>query len=564
MKAGVSYGSTLFVTLLAAFQVLLCRLSGQNDFVIGIPIAGQSRLENGHLVGHCVNTLPLRCRLDLSASFVSHLKDVREAFFGAQEHQNVTFGSLVPRLRRHPDPSRPPLVAVTFNIDKLGAEFDFGDVTLANVETPKSFVTFELTINIVDFGTDLIVECDYNTDLFNRQTISRWLRHYRVLLESIDRDPNVQIASLPLLSDDERQTTLREWNDTARAIPPATLPGTVCRRRWPSAPDATAVVLEDESLSYGELDARSSRLAHHLRALGVGPETVVGLCLERSLELPIALLGILKAGGAYLPLDPAYPGERLAFMLEDADVSVLVTHSTLVHRLPDRSAPIVRIDSDWPTIARQPATAPATGLRPQNPVYVIYTSGSTGTPKGVVVLHQGVVRLVKSANYVELLPDDVFLHLAPLSFDASTFEIWGALLNGAKLVIYPNDHFDIAKLKQVITDAGISVLWLTAALFHQVVDEDFSAIAGVRQLLAGGDVLSVPHVRKVIGSKSRCQLINGYGPTEATTFSVCFPASNETNVGDSLPIGRPISNTQVYVLDGRLEPVPAGVGANCI
>ena len=199
-KAGASHGSTLFVTLLAAFEVLVCRLSGQSDFVIGIPIAGQPRLENGHLVAHCVNTLPLRCRLDLASTFGNHLQGVRRRSFEAQAHQHVTFGSLVPKLLRHPDPSRPPLVAVTFNIDRLGAEFDFGDVTLGSIETPKSFVTFELTINIVDSGSDLTVECDYNTDLFDRQTISRWLSHYRVLLESIDQNPNVQIANMPLLT----------------------------------------------------------------------------------------------------------------------------------------------------------------------------------------------------------------------------------------------------------------------------------------------------------------------------------------------------------------------------
>ena len=260
------------------------------------------------------------------------------------------------------------------------------------------------------------------------------------------------------------------------------------------------MVYEEQSLSYAEVDARSSKLAHYLRALGVGPEFAVGVCLERSLEVPIALLGILKAGGAYLPLDPTYPAERLALMLNNSDVSVLVTHSALLDRLPAHSARIVKLDSDWPTIERQPATTPVTGLGPQNPVYVIYTSGSTGAPKGVVVPHYSVVRLVKNANYVELTPDDAILHLAPLSFDASTFEIWGALLNGAKLVIYPEGHFDIAKLKHVIANEQISVLWLTAGLFHQVVDDDLWTIANVRQLLAGGDVL----VRSARAKSRRC------------------------------------------------------------
>ena len=419
---------------------------------------------------------------------------------------------------------------MTFNIDRRGAEFDFGDVTLDRIETPKSFVIFELSINIVDCGTELIVECDYNTDLFDRQSISRWLGNYRVLLESIDQAPNAQIAHIPILTSAERDKLLWEWNDTARVVPAATLPELFAAQAA-KTPQATAAVFEGESLSYGELDARANRLAHHLRALGVGPEVVVGLCVERSLEMLIGLLGILKAGGAYLPLDPGYPRERLAFMLSDARAPVLLTQAHLPAGLPAHAGHVVCLDSDADAIARHPATAPASGLEPQNAVYVAYTSGSTGTPKGVVVAHHNVVRLVKQPDYVELTADDVFLHLAPLSFDASTFEIWGALLNGAKLVVYPEGPLDLVKLERTIAETGVSVLWLTAALFHQVVDEQVSAIAGVRQLLAGGEVLSASHVRKVIEGQRRCQVINGYGPTEGTTFSACFPITGPTDFG---------------------------------
>ena len=322
-----------------------------------------------------------------------------------------------------------------------------------------------------------------------------------------------------------------DWNDTGREIPPATLPELFAGQAA-QTPDAVALVFNDESLTYAELDARTNQLAHHLRALGVGPEVVVGLCVERSLEMLIGLLGILKAGGAYLPLDPACPHERLAFMLQDAGARVLVTSSRVASAFARRTLPAsCCFDADRPTIAQQPTTAPASFLHPQNPAYVIYTSGSTGNPKGVVVAHHNVVRLVKSANYVELTPDDVFLHLAPLTFDASTFEIWGALLNGAKLVIYPDGPLDIARLGRTIAEAGISVLWLTAALFHRVVDEGLPAIACVKKLLVGGDVLSVSHVRQAIAALNGGQLINGYGPTEGTTFSVCFPAASPTDFG---------------------------------
>ena len=353
-------------------------------------------------------------------------------------------------------------------------------------------------------------------------------------------------ARLDILGADERHTILREWNATARAVPGATLPE-LFAAQVARTPEADAVVFEDERLSYGELDARSSRLAHHLRGLGVGPEVVVGLCIERSLAMLVGLLGILKAGGAYLPLDPDYPPERLAFMLADAGAPVLLTRAALRAHLPAHDAHVVCLDADWPAIARQPATVPRVALHPQNIAYVAYTSGSTGTPKGAVINHHNVVRLVKNANYIKLTPDDVFLHLAPLSFDASTFEIWGALLNGAKLVVSPDGPLDIPNLKRIIAKSGVSVLWLTAALFHRVVDEDLPAIAGVRQLLAGGDVLSVPHVRKLVAAQNGGRLINGYGPTEGTTFSACFPVSGQSDFYDAVPIGRPISNTQVYV-----------------
>ena len=410
---------------------------------------------------------------------------------------------------------------------------------------------------------ELRIDFNGNPGIYSADHLASLQQRFLKLLAAL-ADPDQRIGSLDILAPEERRTILQEWNDTSRAIPSATLPD-LFAAQVAKTPDATAVVYEDQSLSYSELDARSSQLAHHLRDLGVGPDVVVGLCVERSLEMLVALLGILKAGGAYLPLDPDYPRERLAFMLHDARAPLLLTHSALLDRLPAHGTRIVRLDTDWPTIAARPTTAPALALDAHNAVYVTYTSGSTGTPKGVVVTHRNVVRLVKSANYVDLTPDDVFLHFAPLAFDASTFEIWGALLNGARLVIYPDGPFELPTLKRIVAEAGISVLWLTAALFHQVVDEDVAAIAGVKTLLAGGDVLSPSHVRQVtdaqqaIEAQNGGQLINGYGPTEATTFSVCFAAAGPTHFHDSVPIGRPISNTQTYVLDAGLQPVPAGI-----
>jgi len=300
-------------------------------------------------------------------------------------------------------------------------------------------------------------------------------------------------------------------------------------------------------------------LAHYLLELGVGPEVLVGICVERSLEMIIGLLGILKAGGAYVPLDSTYPQERLAFTLEDSSVSVLLTQKKLVEKLPPHSARVVCLDFDQVEISQQSEENATSEVTPDNLTYVIYTSGSTGKPKGVSIIHRGVVRLVKETNYVNLNAEEVFLQLAPISFDASTFEIWGSLLNGARLVVMPPHTPSLQELGQAIRQYHVTTLWLTAGLFHLMVDEQLEDLKNVRQLLAGGDVLSVPHVKKLLHQLNRCILINGYGPTENTTFTCCYAITDPSQIGNSVPIGRPIANTQVYLLDTQMQLVPIGV-----
>ena len=328
-KVGAKHGCTLFVTLLACFEALLSRLSGQQDLVVGVPMAGQTLLENGHLVGHCVNLIPLRCQIDPTARFVDHLKSVRGSVLDAQSHQHLTFGSLLRRLNIARDPSRKPLVSVTFNIDRIGVPFDFGELTLEAVESPKRFLNFEISINIVDTGRDMLVECDYNTDLFTAATIGRWLGHYKVLLETIVLDPVLRIDELPLLTDAERHQLLVEWNGTATDYPRRCAIHELFEAQAARTPDAVAVEYEGRQLTYEELNARANQVAHYLARHGVGPDVMVGICVERSLEMVVGILGILKAGGAYVPLDPDYPAPRLAFMLDDTAAPVLLTQARI-------------------------------------------------------------------------------------------------------------------------------------------------------------------------------------------------------------------------------------------
>jgi amino acid adenylation domain-containing protein len=323
-------------------------------------------------------------------------------------------------------------------------------------------------------------------------------------------------------------------------------------------PDAVAVVFEDQQLTYRDLNCRANQLGHHLQGLGVGPEGLVGICVERSLEMIVGLLGILKTGGAYLPLDFAYPQERLSFMLDESGVRVLLTQAHLREHLPSHRGETIALDDDWVTIGKEPEEDFGTQTTPENLAYVMYTSGSTGKPKGVCVRHRGVIRLVTDTNYAHFDIDEVFLQFAPLSFDASTFEIWGALLNGARLVLMPPGSASLVELGATVKQNRITILWLTAGLFHQMAEEELESLSGLRQLLAGGDVLSVPSVEKIARELGDCQLINGYGPTENTTFTCCYRVKTGEHFDNGVPIGFPISNTAVYILDEEMRPVSPG------
>ena len=323
-------------------------------------------------------------------------------------------------------------------------------------------------------------------------------------------------------------------------------------------PNAIAAVSGDRALTYDELNRRANQLAHNLRDRGVGPEELVGVCVERSLEMVVALLGILKAGGAYVPLDPAYPGERLALLLADAGVRIVLTQAALSHKFFDHNVELLLLDKDSQALAAAAEENPENLCTPENLAYVMYTSGSTGIPKGVSIPHRAVVRLVKETNYAHFDREQVFLQFAPLSFDASTFEIWGSLLNGARLAVMPPGSASLAELGTALRRYGVTTLWLTAGLFHQMVEEELENLGGLRQLLAGGDVLSPAHVARVAHELNHCQLINGYGPTENTTFTCCYAVAADEKFAGTVPIGFPIANTQVFILDEALQPVPDG------
>lgn len=547
---------SFFTLVLAAYQLLLRRLSSQEECVVGIVTSGQAKTDGGRsLVGHGVNLLPIRNRSARDASFAQWLVDADRLLLDAREHDSFSYGRLLQKLKLRRDGGRPPLMSALLNLDPAAADalkFDGLEVTLE--PNAKSYANFDVFLNLRGRAGGLVADLEYNRELFEPTTIRRWLGHFETLLGGIVADPARRVCELPLLSAAERAQLLVQWNDTRRDYPrDATVPE-LFEEQVARRPAAVAVEFGGARITYRELNRRANQLAYRLSVLGVRPDTPVAVCLERSVELIVALLGILKAGGAYAALDPEYPRERLAFLLDDLGVRVVLTQGALRAALPEVAGVQMICVDELPDEGRDANPPPTT--RAEHLAYISYTSGSTGQPKGVCILHRGVVRLVRGTDYARFGPDETFLQLAPVGFDASTFEIWGALLNGARLAVYPPGTPSLAELGAFVAERGVTTVWLTAGLFHALADGSLESWRGVRQLLAGGDTLSPTHVQKVLQALPLCRLINGYGPTENTTFTCCQPIAS---VEGAIPIGRPIPNTEVYLLDEAQQPAPIGV-----
>jgi amino acid adenylation domain-containing protein len=545
---------TLFMLLLAAFQALLGRHAAQEDVVVGSPIASRNREETERLIGFFVNSLVLRGDLAGDPSFPEWLSQVRRTALEAYSHQDLPFERLVEALNPDRQAGQNPLFQVVFALQNapLG-RLELPGLSLAPVEHGFATTRFDLELTLREGEEGLSGVFTGNADLFDPSTLRRLASHFGTLLSGLLENPGRRLSELPWLGEAERHQVLREWSDTAAPLPPVSL-AALFAEQAARRPDAVAVSSEEGDLTYAELDQRSGRLARRLAALGVGPEAVVALVAERSLAAIVGLLGIVKAGGAYLPLDPEYPKERLAWMMADSGARVLLGPAELLPEIPEGFR-ILPLEADPAEIeGPDPAPPPADAL-----LYILYTSGSTGRPKGVAVTHRNVVRLVRESGFADLGPEQVFLQLAPLSFDASTLEVWAPLANGGRLVLFPRERVSLEDLGGVLEKHGITTLWLTAGLFHPMVDHQLGALRPVRQVLAGGDVLSPAHVRRVLEELPGITLTNGYGPTEMTTFTCCHPMTSAAEVGPTVPIGRPIGNTRVHILDDGLWPVPAGV-----
>ncbi|MGB8476151.1 MAG: amino acid adenylation domain-containing protein, partial [Candidatus Acidiferrum sp.] len=567
---GRQEGVTLFMTLLAAFKVLLYRYTSQDDLIVGTPIANRDRLETEGLIGFFVNALVLRTDLSGNPSFRELLRRVRQVCLAAYSHQDLPFDRLVEELHLKRDLSRNPLFQVMFALQNAPLRpLELPGLNLSPVEGDSETAHFDLTLQIVDTEQELTATFVYNTDLFEAGTIARMLGNFQTLLDAMVADPEQRLSDLPLLTETERQQLLVEWNGTKTDCLRDLCIHQLFEAQVKRTPDAIAVVFETEQLTYGELNRRANRLAHHLLALGVGPEVLVALCMERSLEMVIGLLAILKAGGAYVPLDPAYPKERLAFMLKDAQVPVLLTQERLVARFAEYDTKVICLDSGWETTARESGENPGSSTLPENLAYVIYTSGSTGEPKGVLVSHGAIADHCRNAQrYYELDSRDVVLQFASLSFDVSLEEILPTLIVGARLVIMGTNVWHPTEFHRKISEFGLTVLNLPTAYWQELARE----WAGVSELvpnirprlfIVGGDTM-LPDVLKFWQRTpaNSIRLLNAYGPTETTITATAFeiaPRPGENTTDQWVPIGRPLPNRAIYILDQHGHPVPIGV-----
>jgi amino acid adenylation domain-containing protein/thioester reductase-like protein len=553
-------GGTLFITLLAAFKTLLARYSGQEDIVVGSPVANRTQGEVEGLIGFFVNTLLMRSSLEGNPSFRELLARVRETALGTYVHQDLPFERLVEELQPERDLSQTPLFQVMLALQNTPVEpLRLPGLVLTPLEVYNGTAKFDLWLSLSEREGEMAGVAEYNTNLFDAETMARMLGHFQNLLRAVVADPDRRLADIPLLSEAEREQELRGWNRTATYLRVDSLHGLI-EAQVRRTPDAPAVNFEGATLTFRELNSRANRLAHHLRGLGVGPEAPVGVLMERSLEMVVALLGVLKSGGAYVPLDPAHPQEHLSFILEDSGVKILLTAGEPSCDLSAAGVRVVRLGVEGEDIRRESEDDPPDLNAPDNAAYVIYTSGSTGRPKGVTNTHRGIRnRLLWMQAEYKLTADDCVLQKTPFTFDVSVWEFFWPMLAGARLVVArPGGHQEGDYLFEVIRRERVTTLHFVPSMLRAFLERyEPRECDSLRLVVCSGEELPADLQEKFF-ALGGARLFNLYGPTEAAvdvTAWECRPGGGR----DFVPIGHPIANTQIYLLNRHLEPVPVGV-----
>jgi amino acid adenylation domain-containing protein len=552
-------GATLFMLLLAAFKTLLFRYTGQTAIVVGTPIAGRNRAEIESLIGFFVNTLAIRTQVSAGMSFQELLAQVRTSVLEAHARQDLPFEKLVEELQPERSLSHTPIFQVMFALQNVPMPpLKLRGLTVTLLEAAVKRSKFDLSLSLEEKAGGLVGALEYNTDLFDAATMTRLLGHYRRLLEDVVRTAETKLGDLQLLTEAERQQLLVAWNDAGPRLSSSVYVQHQFERQAEEKAEAPAVLCEEKVLSYGELNRRANAVAHHLRRLGVGPERVAGICVERSFDLVVGVLGILKAGGAYMPLDPHYPRERLSFMLQDSGASVLLTQRALLQKLPVHyQGAAICLDDDWESASSEDTQNPPGTIDADNLAYVIYTSGSTGRPKGVGISHAALLNLVSwHLSAFEISASDRATLLAGVGFDASVWELWPYLCCGASLDLPADDvRSSPERLRDWLTLREVTISFVPTPVAEPMLGLEWRGKAKLRTLLTGGDrlhtwpSLSLPF-----------EVVNNYGPTENAVVSTSGLISREAGAACTAPaLGRPIRNVRVYIVDERGEPVPVGV-----
>jgi amino acid adenylation domain-containing protein/non-ribosomal peptide synthase protein (TIGR01720 family) len=556
------HGATLFMTLLAGWAIVLSRISGQHDVVIGSPIANRARAEIEPLIGFFVNTLALRVDVSGDPAVSELLGRVKHAVLGGQRHQQLPFEQVVELVQAPRTLSHSPVFQVMLNwLDERASTVELEGLDVSLLRAPYVQAKFDLTLDLSEAGGRIVGGVEYATALFDRSTIERHVGHLRRVLEAMVADERQCVQRVDLLADDERRLLLHGFNDTRRPE--------LAERRWMAlfdaqvagAPDAVALIHEDRRLGYRELDQRSNRLAHYLRSLGVGPEVPVGLCCSRSIEMVVGLLGVLKAGGAYVPLDPQLPPQRLEYMLADVGMHLILTEEALASGClsqVETSARLLRLDADWSQVANCPTTAPPNAIDPDHLAYIIYTSGSTGQPKGVMIEHRGL------NNYLcwacdTYRPDEGAVVSSSLAFDATLTSLLTPLLHGSAVHLLP-ERGELLGLAQLVRDGYPGMVKITPAHLDVLAQQLFDERAGsnVALFVIGGEALAPAIVERWRNLQPRVRLVNEYGPTETVVGCVVHEIPPDAELRGNVPIGRPIANTRIYVLDAQGQPAPIG------
>ncbi|MCJ7623879.1 MAG: amino acid adenylation domain-containing protein [Anaerolineaceae bacterium] len=560
-EISLSENGTLFMLLLTAYNILLSRYSGQLDIIVGIPISGRNWIEIENIIGVFINTLALRTDLSDNPTFRELFQRVREVCLNAFSHQDLPFEKIVEILTPPRSTSQQVIFQNMFQLRTWASKpIEVEGVRFEEVAHDGRITLVDLIMEITNRENVLECKLIFNTDLFKPETIECMLKNFHDLLIAVAENPDTSIERISLLSKPDVERILQDWNANTSNYPSDKCVHTIFEEQVHKTPTRIALVQNENSITYDSLNKKANQLANYLKKAGVSTNDIVGICVDQSFEMIIGLLAILKSGGAYLPIDITYPKDRMSIMMNDSRVPILLTQEKLLSILPETEAKIICLDSDWEKIVRE-KTDDIGNLNSSNErAYVIYTSGSTGTPKGVVIPHQAIIRLVKNTNYINIKSDDVFAQVSNFSFDAATFEIWGTLLNGSKLVIVPRDKLlSPTEFAQHLVFHQISILFLTTSLFNYYGSKKADAFKGIKYLLFGGEEANPEMTREVYAQSTPAHLINIYGPTENTSFSTWHQVKEIPEGISSIPIGKPISNTQTFILDAFMQPLPPGI-----